>query len=199
MAEDPLKPAGARVFLAIPLCEIFHEEIGNILRPLRREIAGVRWVEPRQVHLTLHFFGVVPLKEIELIHLFSGKVASLFSPFRLSMDRIGGFPSLERPSIVWLGVEEPAGQLLSLQKAIQGEVRTQGFEVEARPFHPHATIGRVKRKSRDLGLLLAKLPFPGLSPEKIADHFVLYQSHTSPEGARYEILKTYLLSKKASA
>ena len=197
MAEDPLKQAVARVFLAIPLHEIFRQEIENILRPLRREISGVRWAESRQVHLTLHFFGPVPKKEIELIHLFSKKVASLFSPFKLNMARIGGFPSLERPDIVWLGVEEPTGRLLSLQKAIQGEVRTLGFKNEARLFQPHVTIGRVKRKSQDLRSLLLKVPLAWPTPEKTADHFVLYQSHYLPEGVRYEILKTYALSKKA--
>ncbi len=198
MAEDPLKQAATRrVFLAIPLHDIFHQEIESLLRPLRYEISGVRWAESRQVHLTLHFFGSVPIKEIETIHLSSKKIASLFSPLKLSLGRIGGFPSLERPDIIWIGVEEPAGRLLSLQKAIQGEVRTLGFRTEARPFQPHATIGRVKRKIKDLGPRLAKVASEFLAPEKTVDHFVLYQSHCLPEGARYEILKTYPFSKKA--
>lgn len=196
MADDPLKQAAARVFLAIPLYDIFRKELGLLLGPACRKIAGVRWVRPEQVHLTLHFFGAVPLKEIELIHVFSKKVASLFPPLALTLDRIGGFPSLEKPEIVWLGVGEPVGRLLSLQKAILGEVRTLGFRTEARPFEPHATLARVKRKSPDLGPFLAKAA-PGLpTPSKIADHLVLYQSHCLPEGVRYEVLKTYPLSKK---
>jgi RNA 2',3'-cyclic 3'-phosphodiesterase len=197
MAEDPLKQAPARVFLAIPLHDIFHQEIKSLLGPLRREIPGVRWVEPRQVHLTLHFFGPVSKKELEPIHLSSKKIASLFSPLKLSLNRIGGFPNLKRPDIVWIGVAEPSGRLSSLQKAIQGDIRTLGFMPEARPFLPHLTIGRVKWKSQDLEPLLAKFPFQWPTPEKTADHFALYQSHNLPEGVRYEILKTYPLSKKA--
>ncbi|MFH1799302.1 MAG: RNA 2',3'-cyclic phosphodiesterase [Candidatus Omnitrophota bacterium] len=197
MAEDLLKQARARVFLAIPLHEIFRQEIENLLGPLRHEVSGVRWVEPLKVHLTLHFFGSVSTKEVELIRLFSKKVASLFSPLHLSLGRVGGFPSLERPNIIWLKVEEHAGKLLSLQKAIQGEVRTLGFEIEARPFQPHATIGRVKWKSKDFKPLMTKIPFEWPTPAKTADHFVLYQSHLLPEGVRYEILETYPLSKKA--
>jgi RNA 2',3'-cyclic 3'-phosphodiesterase len=197
MAENPLKRAVARVFLAIPLDGVFHREIENLLGSFRREISGVRWVESRQVHLTLHFFGSVPTKEIELIDLFSKKVASLFSPLKLDLGRIGGFPSLERPNIIWLEVEESTGRLLSLQKAIQGEVRMLGFKTEERPFQPHATIGRVKWKSRDLKPQLKKNPFEMPVPAKTVDHFVLYQSHCLPEGVCYEILKTYPLSKKA--
>ncbi len=197
VADDPLKPAKARVFLAIPLHEMFSHELENVLHPLRREIPGVRWVKSGQVHLTLHFFGPVSPQEIELIHLSSKKVASLFSPLKLSLCRIGGFPSLERPEIVWLGVEEPSGRLLSLQKAIQGEVRTLGFKTEERAFHPHATIGRVKIKSQNLAPFLAKFRTEWPIPEKASDHLALYQSHNLPEGVRYEILKTYSLSKKA--
>ena len=197
MADDPLRQAAVRVFLAIPLYDIFRQEIEALLGPLRREIPGVRWVEPSKVHLTLHFFGSVSAQEIEPIHLLSKKVAALFSPLKLSLDRIGGFPSLERPNIIWLGVEEHTGRLLSVQKAIQGEVRTLGFMTEARPFQPHATIGRVQWKNRDFKPLMAKIPFELPVPEKTADHFVLYQSHCLPEGVRYEILETYPLSKKA--
>jgi RNA 2',3'-cyclic 3'-phosphodiesterase len=197
MAEDLLKQATARVFLAIPLHEIFRQEIESLLGPFRRKISGVRWVEPPNVHLTLHFFGSVPANEIELIRLFSKKIALLFAPLHLSLGRVGGFPSLERPNIVWLEVLEHAGKLLSLQKAIQGEVRTLGFEIEARPFQPHVTIGRVKWKSQDLKTLVTKVPFEGPTLAKTADHFVLYQSHLLPEGVRYEILETYPLSKKA--
>ena len=196
MAEAPLKPPPVRAFLAIPLLEIFPQTIEKLLRPLEREIPGIRWVVPQQVHLTLHFFGLVAANEIELIHGFSKKVASLFSPLRLMLGPIGGFPSLERPDLIWLGVGEPTGRLLSLQKAIQGEARTLGFRTEARPFLPHATIGRVKRKNVDLKPLLARSPSGSFGPEKIADHFLLYQSHCRPEGARYEVLQTYPLTKK---
>lgn len=195
MAENPLNTRTARVFLAIPL-EEFRQEIESVLEPLRRKVSGVRWSDPRQVHLTLHFFGSVPAKEIESIHLFSKNVAAFFSSFQLSLDRMGGFPSLEKPEIIWLGVKEETGQLSSLYRAIQGEVQTHGFTPETRPFRPHATIGRVKKKNKDLGPLLAKLFFQWSAQPKTADHFVLYQSRCFPEGVRYEVLQTYAFSKK---
>ena len=197
VAEDPLKPAAARVFLAIPLQKIFHQEMASLLEPLCGKVPGVRWTQPQQAHLTLHFFGSVSIKEIEPIHASAKKIASLFSPLKLTLDRIGGFPSLEKPETVWLGVGEPTGRLLSLQKAIQGEIQILGFRPEARPFQPHVTIGRVKWRSRDLAPLLVKIPFELPTPEKTADHFALYQSYNLSEGVRYEILKTYPFSKKA--
>lgn len=197
MAENPLNHASVRAFLAIPLFDIFRKEIDSLLWPICREISGVHWAEPSQVHLTLHFFGSIPALEIESIDSSMKKVASLFAPFGLRMNGIGGFPDLEKPQTVWLGVEEKTGALLSLQKILQDEVKQLGFKVEARPFHPHATIGRVKKKAGDLGPIFAKIPFEFPASERAADHFVFYQSHCLPKGARYEILKTYALSKKA--
>lgn len=195
MAEDPVRKTSARLFLAIPLYDLFPEEIEEALRPLSRGIPGVRWADPRQVHLTLHFFGSVSVKEIDWIDQFSKKVAKLFPPLVLNLDRIGGFPSLEKPQTLWLGVAEPSGRLMSFQKALQGEAGTQGFRVETRPYHPHATIGRVKRRIDDMrDVVKAGSRFPSLA--KPAGYFVLYESHTFQEGARYEVLKTYPFSTK---
>jgi 2'-5' RNA ligase len=197
VAESPLKFPPVRAFLGIPLYKIFPQEIETLLKPLGREIPGVRWAEPKQVHLTLHFFGPIAAREIDLIDAFSKKIATLFSPLELTLGPIGGFPSLEKPDILWLGVREKTGRLRSLQKAVHGEARTLGFRTETRPFEPHATIGRVKRKNADPGPLLARKVPVSPGPAKVADYFVLYQSHCRPEGARYEVLKTYPLSKKA--
>lgn len=197
MAEDPLKRTAARLFLAVPLHGTFSREIETLLRPLSKEIPSVRWVDPRQVHLTLHFFGSVPLKEIEPIDLSSKKVARLFPPLKLELEKVGAFPSLAKPNIIWLGIGERTGQLLSLQRAIQGELQTLGFKTEARPFQPHATIGRVKWKDKNLAARLSEIPWGSPCAAGGVDHFVLYQSHCLPEGVRYEILKTYPLSKKA--
>ncbi|MFH0984581.1 MAG: RNA 2',3'-cyclic phosphodiesterase [Candidatus Omnitrophota bacterium] len=192
-----LKRTAARLFLALPLHGIFSREIEHLLSPLREEVPSVRWTEPRKVHVTLHFFGSVPTKEIEPIDFFSKRIASLFQPLQLELGKIGAFPSLERPDIIWLGILENTGRLLSLQRAIQGEVQSLGFKVETRPFQPHATIGRVKWKDKNLAEQLAKVPCGLPFPTGSADHFVLYQSHCLPEGTRYEVLKTYPLSKKA--
>jgi 2'-5' RNA ligase len=153
-------------------------------------------VESRQVHLTLHFFGSIPEREVELVDLSMKKIARCFGLLGLRLSAIGGFPGLEKPSIVWLGVEEKTGALLSLRKVLRDEIRRLGFETESRLFCPHVTVGRVKNKAGDLRPVLTGIPLELPTPEKTAEHFVLYQSHCLAQGARYEILKNYPLSKK---
>lgn len=197
MAEDTLSRDSLRCFLAIPLHDLFSLEIERILRTIRDKIPGVRWIEPPQFHMTLHFFGSISVSEIERIDASMRECASRSAPLRLGLDRIGGFPSLGRPNIFWMGVEKNAAEILSFQKALSREIQNLGFEIETRPFHPHATIGRVKRPVRDAEAILSKIPLGLPTAEKTAGHFVLYRSHCLPEGARYEVLKTYPLSKKA--
>ncbi len=154
-------------------------------------------MEPQQVHLTLHFFGSIPASEIPHIDSSMRQVASLHAPLRLMLNGVGGFPDLKRPDILWLGVEERTGALLAFQKALRAAVDQLGFKTDARPFYPHVTIGRIKKKTGSLESLASRIPYRFPSAEKTLDHFALYQSHCLPEGVRYEILKTYALSKKS--
>lgn len=196
MADDPLKRSSLRCFLALPLHDLFHEELRCILGVFRRGMPGVRGVEPRQVHLTLHFFGSIPASEIEHIDRSMRQVAALHAPMRLMLSGVGGFPNLSRPDILWLGLEDKSGTLLGFQKALCAAVEQLGFKTEARPFYPHVTIGRVKKRTGSLETLASRIPFRFPSAERTADHFALYQSQCLPDGVRYEILKTYPLSKK---
>lgn len=198
MAEDTLKDPRFRLFLAVPLHEVFLQEISSVLEPLSRKLSGVKWVEPHQVHLTLHFFGSTSPDEIGRIDTGMKQVATLYQPFEASLAKIGGFPDLRRPNVIWLGIQEKTGKLLALYQTVRKELQQLGFETEHRPFQPHVTLGRVKKHGGDLRPVLEKIPFKLPTAEKILNHFVLYQSHTLPEGARYEALKTYPLQKLAS-
>ncbi len=197
MAADPLKVSSVRTFLAVPLYPLFFHEIESWLRSLKRECPGVRGIDPSEAHLTLHFLGSIAVKEIDVIDAAARQIASFFSPLALTLGAPGGFPNLEKPNIVWLGIGEQTGQLKPLQTAIQGQARALGFRSEARSFLPHVTLGRIKKGRVDLRGVLGSVPVTSSRDEKIADHFALYRSDGSSEGTRYEILKNYPFSKKA--
>lgn len=195
MAEDPLKTPTLRLFLAIPFHEVFFQEISCVLESLSRKITGIRYVNPQQVHLTLHFFGSTPAAQVEQIDASLRKLALIFTPFQVCLGQIGGFPSLRHPKVIWMGIQEKTGQLSLLYQMIQREVQQLGFEIEHRPIHPHVTLGRIQKRCGDLEPMLSKIKFDLPTQEKVLDHFVLYQSHCFPEGARYEVLKTYPMQK----
>ncbi len=64
-----------------------------------------------------------------------------------------------------------------------------GFEIEGRPFHPHLTLGRVKRHARqgelrDFGAVLEPLTYANEVEVRSVD---LMQSNLSREGATYTV------------
>lgn len=197
MAADPLTLPSLRLFLALPVHEIFHQEIECVLDKLGSKVNGVKWSRIKQVHLTLHFFGATPSNQVERIDAAMQKVARLFAPLQVTLGSLGAFPDVKEPNIIWLGIQEQKGMLLSLFKMIQTEVKKLGFKIESRPFHPHVTLGRVKKRW-EIGAELQKFKFEFAESEKAIHHFSLYQSHCLSEGARYEVLKTYALSSNAA-
>ncbi|PJC00627.1 RNA 2',3'-cyclic phosphodiesterase, partial [bacterium (Candidatus Moisslbacteria) CG_4_9_14_0_8_um_filter_36_20] len=54
-----------RSFIAVNLPEEIKEEIKKIIDILGQSGNGVKWVEPRNLHLTLHFLGWLEEEKIE--------------------------------------------------------------------------------------------------------------------------------------
>ena len=185
-----------RLFLAVPLKQIFLQEIKDVLAKLKAKVPGVKWVEPEQVHITLHFFGDVPASDVDRISSAMQEILPQFWPVNIRLSGVGGFPDLKRPRVIWLGLEEESGGLSKLHQAVQAKVRQLGFEIEPRSFKPHATLGRVKKVPHGFSFCEE---FPKIEPivppaEQSLDHFVLFQSKLLPQGAKYEILKTFPLT-----
>lgn len=197
MAVGPMTEEKLRLFLAIPLQEIFLDEIQQTLRSLKSKLPDIRWIKPEQVHLTLHFFGDTPASEVERIDEVLRSMLSNFSPLRVCLDGVGGFPDFRRPRVIWLGVHDETGGLQPLQKAVSAEMKKLGFEIEDRPFTPHVTLARVREKlpSELLETTFKKTVLPLPTAVKVADRFVLYRSRLLPQGAIHDILKTYSFTK----
>src|SRR5438270_10258156 len=104
--------------------------------------AKVAWVPAANLHVTLAFLGTIDEDVVEAIAGRLGRVARSFAPLQGRARGLGGFPSLERPNILWIGAE--ADGLAKLQRDVAGQLAELGFDPETRPFHAHVTVGRVK-------------------------------------------------------
>lgn len=106
-----------------------------------------------------------------------------FSPFKVSLNGVGAFPSPKQAKILWVGVEKGATNLNSLFMALDNKAQNLGFEKEMRKFTPHITFARVKKEKYRL-------------PENIEFSFdsfpvnevTLFKSTLTPKGSIYEIL-----------
>ncbi len=157
----------------------------------------MRWVRPEAIHLTLKFLGQVGEQGLERVRRVIGDAARDHHPFTLELTTLGAFPDMQRPRVVWVGVEEPEGELARLQAALERGLRRLGFEAERRPFHPHLTLGRVRKSATPaqvakLGGALAGWR-SGVAGSFQVDAVTLFRSDLHPEGAVYTSLGRYPL------
>jgi len=151
---------------------------------------AVRWVSLDAMHLTLKFLGEIPAPSADAVADALQALAAAHGPIELRCAGVGAFPSLERPRVVWAGIEDPAGALAKLVEAIEGRLADLGFGRESRPFRPHLTLGRIKDPRRARGGME-----PVVAPHAAADfggfaarEVVLFRSELTPSGARYTAL-----------
>jgi 2'-5' RNA ligase len=177
-----------RLFLAVNLPDAVRSAIWDAAAPLRNAELPVRWVEPEGLHLTLKFLGEVSdNREAEIVAGLNAAVHGA-KPFALEIAGFGAFPTPGRPRVVWAGCEAaPALELL--QDRVEREMHALGFPLEGRPFHPHITLGRVRKRVRprdvpDLEDALAALSCHEVVTVQSVD---LMQSTLRPSGAEYSV------------
>ena len=176
-----------RTFIAVPLPAECRETLEQIQRPLRALDADVRWTSVSSIHLTLKFLGEIdPFRVDEIISALRPAVVPAFG---LRLRGLGAFPNFRNPRVVWCGVEGETEKLSLLQAGVETACAGLGFEREARPFHPHLTLGRVNGK-RNLQPLQDYIKIgTELECAFLADCVNIYKSVLMPRGAEYTVLK----------
>jgi RNA 2',3'-cyclic 3'-phosphodiesterase len=175
----------ARLFVALDLPEAVVEALVAWGAPLVGDSRELRAVPPEALHVTLAFLGSKPEEAIPPLSKLVGRCAAV----------VGGLAGLafgeplwlprRRPRVLAVALEDRHGQLRALQARLVELLAIDGwYEREARPYLPHVTVARVRGSATARA---RELPAP---PELVFDgaRLVLYRSHTSPSGARYEAL-----------
>jgi len=76
------------------------------------------------------------------------QICQNYAPFQLQFRGTGGFPSLERPRILYAGVEDASGSLTEMVAQFETSLAELGFKQEPRDYVPHLTLGRTRSGSR---------------------------------------------------
>ena len=158
----------------------------TIARRARDGGLDIRWVAPVSYHVTLKFLGWTREATIGAVVDALERAAEGTPRFTLKCARLGGFPSLEKASVVWAGIEEQSKALDGLAGRIESEVSRLGFAPEKRPFHPHVTIGRLRetRPVREAVLPVSEQMFG----DTRVDALTLFESETKSSGSVYSEL-----------
>ncbi len=183
-----------RAFIAIAVPESVLQCCEEIMVQLKGLNLHGRFARRQAIHLTLQFLGNIEEEQTQGIAKILEQAGTGVVPFDLEVGRLGVFPHLTNPRVVWIGAE-PVDALMKLQSKIQQGLEPLGFPQENRDFHPHLTLLRLKSR-RNLGPLTEYLQAEGPHQQAgviQAEQIHLYQSILKPQGAEYRKLLTFPL------
>ncbi len=181
-----------RAFIAFELPENVLAALAAVSADLQRSLptTALRWVPVSNMHLTLKFLGETQPEQASAISASLQRLGDTYSAMPVSLERLGAFPNLRSPRVVWVGLQAPAA-LAQLAAEVDDAMSALGFGREARPFTPHLTLARVRREAQPRQLAglqsaLAQLAVPAASG--VLEQLVLFESQLKPSGAVYNSL-----------
>ena len=188
-----------RLFIAVTIPEEIKAKMEEAQAELRRALPerGVRWARREQFHLTLRFLGDVEAARVEALGEAIRAACRGFAALHLRAERVGFFPDLRYPRVVWAGVQDHAEQLPRLQQSV--DVATRDFTTEQKEerFAGHVTLARIKGIKRPEAEALGKAAagmaerlFGQWSAHKVE----LMRSELLPQGAQHSSLASIALA-----
>jgi len=176
-----------RLFVAFDVPLEQRVRVQEAIEPLRAILPGARWTSVESQHVTLKFIGWADAGHLAAITVATREVAAGHLASEMRLTGVGAFPSPTRVRVLWTGIDDPAGLGASLAEGLSAAMEPLGVEREERGFTPHLTLARMRsprRVEKDaLEVDLGDLPsFP-------VSEVVLYRSHLSSKGARYEAIE----------
>ncbi len=192
MAEMREAPStrSVRSFVAVLLPEEVRERLGQLQAALRPAASGAKWVEPKNLHLTLKFLGAVKEGRLDRVAEALDTVANDTAPFQLRCAGVGVFPNARRPRVLWAGTDDGHSALAGLAGRVEAGLEPLGFEREKRPFTGHVTLARLKSGAPDLVLALAAHTEEVYGTFSVG-HVHLMESELGPRGPTYTVLQEF--------
>jgi 2'-5' RNA ligase len=174
-----------RLFVGIE----FPPELRLRLSLLQSGIAGARWVDPGNFHLTLRFIGEID--EGTAADVDEALLRLKSRPFSVQLAGVGVFGG-DKLRQLWAGVErEPA--LSALQAKIETTLIRVGLPPEPRKYVPHVTLARLRDpRPNDLQFFLASHAQFRADPLRV-EQFSLIASYPTKAGSVYEDQADYPL------
>lgn len=182
-----------RSFISIPITPAITSAAIKIIKKLKPFDDGIKWVPLDNMHLTLKFLGEVDNVEVHDVCKTIRRVTETLEPFELRFSGTGGFPNALKPRILYAGVDDPTGNLVTLVAGLEKELADLGFKPEPRDYTPHLTLGRTRSNSRRAGNeLVDAMTALGdvILGEMVVDEVNLMGSFLDKAGPTYQVMDT---------
>jgi 2'-5' RNA ligase len=186
-----------RVFIAIDIDEKTRAALGDLQQQLANggdvKKGAVRWVNPKNIHLTLKFLGEIKDEKVVEVCSIVENVAGRHKGFELDIESVGYFGS-RAARVLWVGSGEGSNELHLLQEDLEKQVVLAGWPEETREFTGHLTLCRIRNSAAGVKLARMSEDYKDFKVGTIsADSVSVYQSQLKPTGPIYTVLGNYKL------
>jgi RNA 2',3'-cyclic 3'-phosphodiesterase len=184
-----------RAFLAVVPPEDILQAMSALQEKFKNEINGrISWTKPQSQHLTLKFFGDISPEDVKNISTAAQNQIAEVPALNLKVEKIGVFPDVRRPRVIWCGVAGDVQKLTELQKQLDNDFAGIGFPKEDRPFRAHLTLGRIKDAHGLTGISEALDKHSDFAAGDFScKGLILFQSKLTSQGALYSKLAEFAL------
>jgi 2'-5' RNA ligase len=134
-----------RIFIGIKFDDSTREEIDRALKPFKKIAAPIKWVKTENIHLTLKFIGEVPPEKVTQVEKSLTQRDFNVGAFDLEIAGFGKFGRGSELNILWVGITKNE-KLEDIYWRIEDSLGAIGIPKEKRPFNPHLTVGRNKKR-----------------------------------------------------
>jgi 2'-5' RNA ligase len=172
-----------RLFTGIALPPALADELAGFARPL----AGAKWIEAEDMHLTLRFAGDI---DNAVAREFHDALSAIDEPaFAIRLAGFGAFGG-QQPRTLWAGVED-SPWLEALARANERAARSAGLKPEKHGFKAHVTLARLKgTRPEAVARILGELGAFRSDAFQV-DQFCLYSSRPKVGGGPYVVEEAF--------
>jgi 2'-5' RNA ligase len=174
-----------RLFIALK-ADLDNDTIFSVEKSLMKKFSGVKWVEKKNIHLTLKFLGEVTENSIGNIAGILSSISASYKKFAFLYEGIDGFPEKKNARVIFIPVKNPE-KIVKLMMDIDKHLNDIGFKLE-KSYIPHLTLGRAKKHPVNLESIKN---FRFNQIHATAQGLVLIKSTLTPDGPIYEEILSF--------
>ena len=184
-----------RVFIATDIDEEVRKGLADLQAELQSKVdikkSDVKWVNPKNIHLTLKFLGEIKDKDVVEVCNITKEAAGRHKAFELSAESVGCFGG-KSARVLWVGTGKGRENLLELQKDLEQQLDSAGWPAEKRRFSGHLTLCRIRNPKAGARLAETAEGYKDFKLGTISvDSTSVYQSQLTPSGPIYTVLGNY--------
>lgn len=180
-----------RIFIAFKLSadEKLLDAFFDIKEKLDEE--KIKWVDEKNIHLTIKFIGDVPEHKIPEIINAVEKATSNTKPFEIQLSGMGFFGKPMNPKVIWVGMQKN-NNLTILHEKLEIALENIGIAKEKRNFNPHITLGRIKFVTNFYDFMDAISSYKDVDFQiQVLNKLTLFESKLTPKGPIYKPIKVF--------